>query len=120
MAEPCIPSMAPPYTAIMDPVKALSAGDVNKVARLARLEISDEQAQLYQGQLGGVLSYIERLRELDLTGVEPLTHISGGTNRLDDDVPGPTLPMNALMQMAPDSLPPFVKVPKVIDDGDGA
>ena len=93
---------------------------MRKVARLSRLAITDEQARVYQGQLAAVLGYMERLRGADLAGVEPLTHVSGAVNRLDEDAPGPTLPTETLMRMAPESMPPFVKVPKVIDDGGGA
>jgi aspartyl-tRNA(Asn)/glutamyl-tRNA(Gln) amidotransferase subunit C len=100
--------------------RPLSEADVRKAAKLSRLAITDDQARLYQPQLAAVLGYIERLRTLDLSGVEPLTHISGATNRLDEDTPGPTLPTETLMRMAPDAMPPFVKVPKVIDDGGGA
>jgi aspartyl-tRNA(Asn)/glutamyl-tRNA(Gln) amidotransferase subunit C len=103
-----------------DQPRPLSEGDVRKVARLSRLAITDEQARVYQGQLAAVLGYMERLRQVDLAGVEPLTHVSGAVNRLDEDVPGATLPTEALMGIAPDAMPPFVKVPKVIDDGGGA
>jgi aspartyl/glutamyl-tRNA(Asn/Gln) amidotransferase C subunit len=63
---------------------------------------------------------MDRLRGIDLSGVEPLTSVGGGVNRLDDDVPGPVLTNEALLKMAPDTMAPFVKVPKVIDDGGGA
>jgi aspartyl-tRNA(Asn)/glutamyl-tRNA(Gln) amidotransferase subunit C len=110
-----------PYTRGMaNEPRPLSEGDVRKVARLSRLAITDEQARVYQGQLAHVLGYIERVRGVDLSGVEPLTHVSGAVNRLDADVPGPTLPTDTLMRMAPQSVPPFVKVPKVIDEGGGA
>jgi aspartyl-tRNA(Asn)/glutamyl-tRNA(Gln) amidotransferase subunit C len=102
-----------------DQPRPLSEGDVRKVARLSRLAIASEQARLYQHQLAAVLGYMDRLRALDLSGAEPLTHVSGAVNRLDEDTPGPTLPTETLMQMAPDAMPPFVKVPKVIDDGAG-
>ena len=103
-----------------DAEKTLSAEYVRKVAALSRLALTDAQVEQYRGQLSGVLGYVQRLRELNLEGVEPLANVGGETNRLDDDVPGPTLSNEALMKIAPESMPPFVKVPKVFGDGGGA
>jgi aspartyl-tRNA(Asn)/glutamyl-tRNA(Gln) amidotransferase subunit C len=103
-----------------DAEKTLSAEYVRKVAALSRLALTDAQVEQYRGQLSGVLGYVQRLRELNLDGVEPLANVGGETNRLDDDVPGPTLSNEALMKIAPESMPPFVKVPKVLGDGGGA
>lgn len=98
------------------PTPSLTSEEVRKVARLARLALSDEQVEQYRGQLSGILGYVERLRGLDLAGVEPLAHVSEDVNRLDPDEPRATLPTEALMKMAPESMPPFVKVPKVIGE----
>jgi aspartyl-tRNA(Asn)/glutamyl-tRNA(Gln) amidotransferase subunit C len=110
------------YSPLMsaDAEKILSAEYVRKVAALSRLALTDAQVAQYRGQLSGVLGYVQRLRELNLDGVEPLANVGGETNRLDDDVPGPTLSNEALMKIAPESMPPFVKVPKVLGDGGGA
>jgi aspartyl-tRNA(Asn)/glutamyl-tRNA(Gln) amidotransferase subunit C len=99
---------------------SLSPSEVHKIARLARLAITDAQAAAYGPRLSAILSHMDKLRALDLSGIEPLTHIGDSVNRLDPDNPGPTLPPQTLMKLAPDSLPPFVKVPKVIGDGGGA
>lgn len=98
----------------------LSEDAVRKIARLARLEVREDEIPHFQRELSAVIGYMDRLRGIDLSGVEPLTSVGGGVNRLDDDVPGPVLPNEALMKMAPDTMAPFVKVPKVIDDGGGA
>lgn len=100
--------------------ESLSENYVRKVAKLARLALSDEQVRLYQAQLSSVLVYVERLRELKLDGVDPLTNVGESVNRLGVDAPGPMLPNEALMRIAPASVPPFVEVPKVIGDGGGA
>jgi len=103
-------------------VRILSVEDVRKVARLARLAVSEDQAQQYRAQLSAVLSYMDRLREVDLEGVEPMSHPNDQANRLDDDVPGRgrTLSAEALLTMAPETMGPFVKVPPVIGEGGGA
>lgn len=98
----------------------LSADYVRKVARLARLAPSDEQVEKYRGQLSAIITYMERLKTLDLAGVEPLANVGDFTNRMDEDGPGETLPNAVLMKMAPETMEPFIKVPKVLDEGGGA
>lgn len=98
----------------------LSADQVRKVARLSRLAVSDDRIEEYRAKLAAVLGYMERLRELDLSGVEPMTNVAGTVNRLDADEPGPMLDAASVMRMAPDSLPPFIKVPRVLGDGGAA
>ncbi|MBS0190693.1 MAG: Asp-tRNA(Asn)/Glu-tRNA(Gln) amidotransferase subunit GatC [Phycisphaerales bacterium] len=100
--------------------QTLSNDYVRKVAKLSRLNLTDEQVRQYGAQMSAVLGYMNRLRELDLEGTEPMANVGGTTNRLDEDVPGQTLPNAALMKIAPDSMAPFVKVPKVLGDGGGA
>lgn len=96
--------------------------DVRKVAQLARLALSDEQLEQYRHQLGAVLGYMDRLRELNLDGVEPMTSPIESFNRLAPDEPGPTMSNEQLMAMAPEgaAAAPFVSVPKVIGGGEGA
>ena len=50
--------------------------DVRYIARLARLELSDEEVARYQSQLGNVLTFVEALRRVDVSGVEPTAHAS--------------------------------------------
>jgi aspartyl-tRNA(Asn)/glutamyl-tRNA(Gln) amidotransferase subunit C len=98
----------------------LSADYVRKIARLSRLAITDAEVADFQVKLSAVVGYVERLRKLDLTGIEPMANVADSTNRLDADVPGPTLPTDVFIEMAPAVLPPFIKVPKVLDEGGGA
>lgn len=98
----------------------LSEEVVRKVARLSKLAPSDEQISLYRRQLSDVLSLMSALRSLDLSGVEPLAHVGEARNRLRDDEPGPTLPRDQVLSLAPDRSSPFIKVPKVLGEGGGA
>mgnify|MGYP001214740268 CR=1 FL=1 len=114
----------PPFTPApaADPAPALTAADVRKVARLARLALTDEEAEAERERLAAVLAYAERLRGLDLAGVEPMTHVGDLETVLRDDEPeaegtGSRLTSDDLMQMAPETMPPFVRVPKVLGDG---
>lgn len=98
----------------------LSIDEVQRVAQLSRLALGEAQLSAYRDQLGAVLVYIDQLRALDLEGVEPMAHAGDTTNRMDDDEPRPGLPTEALMNMAPESHPPFIRVPKVLGGESGA
>lgn len=93
----------------------LSADHVRKIARLSRLVLSDVQIERLRQDLSAVVTYVDRLRALDLSDVEPLVNVGGGVNRLRDDEPGPTISADQFMSMAPDAMPPFLRVPKVLD-----
>ena len=100
----------------MDP---LTLEQVRRVAQLARLAIDDAQAERYRPQLGAVLGYMDRLREVDVAGVEPMVSPDEATNRLGGDDPEAGLSNEALRAMAPQSEGAFVRVPKVLDEGGG-
>ena len=90
------------------------------MARLARLELSDADLEAHRVHLGAILAYFDRLRELDLEGVEPLAHPAIRANRWDEDEPGPALANEVLMRLAPEAHRPFVRVPRVLDEGAGS
>lgn len=96
----------------------LAAADVRKVARLARLGIGLDPAvvERLRGELVAVLGHIDRLREIDCEGVEPMTRPFDASNRLDADDPGPTIPVSTILAAAPASEGPFIAVPKVLAD----
>ncbi|MGE3109144.1 MAG: Asp-tRNA(Asn)/Glu-tRNA(Gln) amidotransferase subunit GatC [Phycisphaerales bacterium] len=107
--SPGVPNIAP-----------LTLEDVRKVARLARLAVSGEQAQTYREHLRAVIEHADRLRGLDLASVEPMSSPMDATALPRDDVPGPTLPLETVMGLAPDAMSPFFKVSKVLGEGGGA
>jgi aspartyl-tRNA(Asn)/glutamyl-tRNA(Gln) amidotransferase subunit C len=84
------------------------------------LALAESDIERYRGELGAVLGYVERLGELDLSEVEPLTHVGDEANRLDEDNPGPVLGNDVAMGLAPGPLPPYFSVPKVLGEGGGA
>jgi aspartyl-tRNA(Asn)/glutamyl-tRNA(Gln) amidotransferase subunit C len=63
----------------------LNKKEIQHIADLARLELSDEELVTYGGQLSEVLNYIEQLREVDTAGVEPMAHVTGAENVLRED-----------------------------------
>ncbi|MEL7472505.1 MAG: Asp-tRNA(Asn)/Glu-tRNA(Gln) amidotransferase subunit GatC [Planctomycetota bacterium] len=97
----------------------LSEADVRRVARLSRLSVSEDEIEGVRTRLGAVLGYVERLGELDLEGEEPMAHAGDEVNRLRGDEPSEGLSNKTLMDMAPEVLAPFVRVPKVLGGGDG-
>lgn len=105
------------------PAADLAAADVRKVARLARIRLAEGDAEEQRvverllDELRDVLGHIDRLRSLEVEGVEPLTRPHGGVNRLDEDEPGPVLDPSTLRDAAPLAEGPFIAVPKVLADG---
>ncbi|MDQ3357229.1 MAG: Asp-tRNA(Asn)/Glu-tRNA(Gln) amidotransferase subunit GatC, partial [Actinomycetota bacterium] len=76
---------------------------VLQVARLARLELSDDEVERMAGELSGVLDHIERIGELDLDGVEPTSHVVALENVLRADEPAPSLTRERALAGAPDA-----------------
>ena len=71
------------------------------VARLARLELSDDEVERMAGELSDVLGHIERIDQLDLEGVAPTTHVVDVPNALRADEPRPSLPRDLVLEPAP-------------------
>jgi aspartyl-tRNA(Asn)/glutamyl-tRNA(Gln) amidotransferase subunit C len=63
----------------------LSRQEVEKIARLARLSLSDEEIEQYRSQLSEVLTYVEQLKELDVDDIPTTAQVTGQTNVLADD-----------------------------------
>jgi len=90
--------------------------DVRYVAQLARLELSDEEIARFQPQLEAIIEHVETLTQLDVEGIEPTAHAAPVFDRMRDDTPGVSLPIEAVMQNAPDSSQNQIRVPKVVAD----
>jgi aspartyl-tRNA(Asn)/glutamyl-tRNA(Gln) amidotransferase subunit C len=80
----------------------LSRDQVLHVARLARLELTNEEIERFSGELSKVLDYIEKISELDLEHVPPTSHVINVENALRADEPRPSLPRDAALASAPD------------------
>jgi aspartyl-tRNA(Asn)/glutamyl-tRNA(Gln) amidotransferase subunit C len=96
-------------------VSSLSREDVKRIAELARLELTNDELDLYTRQLGDILTYVEQIRSLDTAGVAPTSQV---LNRpVDrDDTPDATLSRSELLGNAPDAAleAGLFKVPRVI------
>jgi aspartyl-tRNA(Asn)/glutamyl-tRNA(Gln) amidotransferase subunit C len=81
------------------------------VARLARLELSEEEIEQMAGELSGILEHVDRISELDLDHVQPTTHVVELANVLRDDEPEASLPREVALEPAPDPADGFFRVP---------
>jgi len=93
----------------------LSSKEVEYVARLARLEITDKETEKFTAQLNDILGYIDKLNELNTEGVEPMTHAIAVTNAFREDKIVESIGTEKSLANAPDGRGEFFRVPKVID-----
>jgi aspartyl-tRNA(Asn)/glutamyl-tRNA(Gln) amidotransferase subunit C len=114
MSTPDQPEAGTPRTGA-----ALSRDEVAKVAALSMLEMSPEQIEAARVHLSAVLDHMRILGSLDLGGVEPMSHPTDDADRWGEDVPAEGLSNQAMVRLAPDAWPPFIRVPKVLGDGPG-
>jgi aspartyl-tRNA(Asn)/glutamyl-tRNA(Gln) amidotransferase subunit C len=89
----------------------LERKDVDYVARLARLRLTDDESERMARELAGVLSYIEHIEELDLEGVEPTSHVVALENQLRPDEIVPSLPRERALENGPEILDNGFAVP---------
>jgi aspartyl-tRNA(Asn)/glutamyl-tRNA(Gln) amidotransferase subunit C len=81
------------------------------VAKLARLELSDDEVEQMATELSGILEHVDRISELDLEGVEPTSHVVELENVLRADEPAPSLERDAALANAPDPADGAFRVP---------
>ena len=79
----------------------IDRAQVLHVAKLARLELSEEDVDRMSGELSGILDHIEKMGELDLEGVPPTSHVVEVANAVRADEPRPSWPREVLLEAAP-------------------
>ncbi len=89
--------------------------DVNYVAHLARLSLSSEEAEKLGSQLGQVLGYIEKLREVDISGIAPTAHAFPLVNVSRPDVVQPSMDHEEALRNAPATANGLFMVPKIVE-----
>jgi aspartyl-tRNA(Asn)/glutamyl-tRNA(Gln) amidotransferase subunit C len=100
--------------------EALTDADIKKIAKLSRLSLSDSQVGAVRSQLSSILGHIAQLQAVPVEGVEPMAHPLRIVNRLDNDEPKATMPVEDFLKNAPAVEDRFLAVPKVLGDGGGA
>ncbi len=91
---------------------------IDKLSKLAMLRFDDVEREQIKTDLQKMIGFIDKLKELDTTGVEPLLHMSPNVNVLRDDIPGNMLSRQEALQNAPNHDGVYFKVPKVITKPD--
>jgi aspartyl-tRNA(Asn)/glutamyl-tRNA(Gln) amidotransferase subunit C len=94
---------------------AASDFDVKYVAHLARIKLSPEEEQKLGGQLGNILGFMEKLKALDVSGVEPTAHAVPTVNVTRADEVRPSLPHGAALRNAPAQANGLFIVPKIVE-----
>lgn len=94
----------------------ISREDVRYVARLARLNVSEGEIETFTHQLNSILSYMDKLNELDTSDVEPMSHVIDVCNALREDIVQESFTQKVALENAPESEKGFFKVPRIIED----
>jgi aspartyl-tRNA(Asn)/glutamyl-tRNA(Gln) amidotransferase subunit C len=90
--------------------------DVEHVARLARLALTEAELERMRGELAAILEYIEKLTAVDVAGVEPTSHAVPLVNVMREDEVEPSADREAMMANAPERSGEFFRVPRIIED----
>jgi aspartyl-tRNA(Asn)/glutamyl-tRNA(Gln) amidotransferase subunit C len=93
----------------------LTLEEVEHIARLARLNLTDEEKARYREQLSGILDYAARLKSLDTTGIPPTSSVLPPRTVLRADEPGPCLKREELLANAPETTQDQFRVPPVLE-----
>lgn len=88
---------------------------IQSIAKLARLNLSDGDREKFAGEIDGILNWVEQLNGVDITGIEPLTSVTAETNRMRADVVTDGNIQAELTANAPESVMGFYVVPKMVE-----
>jgi aspartyl-tRNA(Asn)/glutamyl-tRNA(Gln) amidotransferase subunit C len=94
---------------------SLTRKEVEWVAHLARLRLTDAELETMTRQLGAIVDYVDQLRQVDTEGVEPMAHALAVHNVFRDDEPAPSLPVSEALANAPQRRGDFYGVPAVFE-----
>ena len=89
--------------------------EIDHVALLSRLKLTDKKKELFSRQVGGIIKYIDKLNELDTAHVEPTAHVLPVMNVFREDTLKPSLPRDKVLQNSPAKDDTFYRVPKIIE-----
>lgn len=95
---------------------AIDRAAVDHVARLARLDLTDDERERMRVELGHILEHAEKIQALDLDGVPPTSHSVSIRNAMRPDEVRPSLPPEEVLRNAPEVEDGRIKVPRIIED----
>ena len=93
---------------------SVSKADVENIAKLARLEVSEEEKEKFVGQVNQILEYVGKLNEINTDDVEPLSHTLDIKNVFREDKVKESLTQEKALENAPSKTDKFFRVPKVV------
>lgn len=93
----------------------ISIEQVKHVADLARLAITDEEAEMFTKQLDAIITFAQQLNELDTENVPPTSHVLDMRNVMREDIPEPGLPREEVLKNAPDQQDGQFRVPAILE-----
>ncbi len=93
----------------------LSIEEVEHIAELARLHLSQEEKALYREQLSDILEYAARLQSVETTDIQPTASVPSSRDALREDTPRPGLPLHTLLDNAPQTTTGQFRVPPILD-----
>jgi aspartyl-tRNA(Asn)/glutamyl-tRNA(Gln) amidotransferase subunit C len=94
----------------------ISRQDVEKVAALARLHVTESEKAVFAKQLSEILAHVEQLSRYDTSGIEPTATVMGQVNVFRDDVVRPSLPTEKALANAPERDGDGFRVPKILEE----
>jgi aspartyl-tRNA(Asn)/glutamyl-tRNA(Gln) amidotransferase subunit C len=94
----------------------ITLAEVEHVARLARLALGPDEQERMRRELDTILAYVEQLRRVDTTGVEPTAHVLPLVNVMRDDEVRPSYPVDAMLANAPDPHDGQFRVPRILEE----
>lgn len=92
----------------------LTQAQVEKIAKLAQIHLSEEEVTRYQKQLVAILAYVDALQAIDTKGVMPTAQVTGMANRMRADEVAPSFTQAEALQNAPESLRGYFKIKAVL------
>ena len=93
---------------------SISSADVDKIAKLAKLDLSEDERKKFSSQLSDIVSYMEKLNRLDTKDVEPLAHVNDLMNVSREDKSRPSMEKEDVFKNSPQNDNEFFLVPKVL------
>ena len=93
----------------------ISREEIEHIALLGRLSLSEEEKELFGPQLSNILDYVEQLSELDTRDVEPTSHVIPLNNVMREDISGGSISREEALMNAPSHTEKFFRVPKIIE-----
>tara|TARA_B100000029_G_C17373933_1_gene887191 strand:+ start:479 stop:778 length:300 start_codon:yes stop_codon:yes gene_type:complete len=95
--------------------KKITIDEVKRIAKLAKLKISDDQLDYYADEMDKIISYFNKLSEVDTSNTEPMTHVSDINNITSEDKIQKDNLSPEFIDDCPDTFGKFIKVPKILD-----